>query len=286
MAELDPAMAAILAEINRQALPSYDTMPAAEARAEALRRNAFWNEIVVPVPRVEEVVAPGPRGEIRVRLYAGERAGPSAPCLLYIHGGGWVICSLDTHDGVCRRLATPRAFASPASTMAWRPSTRSRHGWTTALPRALAARPRRAARHRPAPDRARRRFGRRQPGARTLPHAARRRRAAAHGRRPDLRRLLRRSRHALARGLRRRRLRPVDRDDALVLGPLRARPGAAPRSAGLAPLRRPARPAAALRLGGRARPLARRQRASGRRLALPASTSTTASGAASPTPAS
>jgi acetyl esterase len=110
MAELDPAMAAILAEINRQALPSYDTMPAADARAEALRRNAFWNEIVVPVPRVDEVVAPGPRGEIRVRLYAGERAGPPAPCLLYLHGGGWVICSLDTHDTVCRRLARDGNF--------------------------------------------------------------------------------------------------------------------------------------------------------------------------------
>lgn len=110
MPRLDPAMAAILAEIQRQALPSYETMPAAEARAEAERRNAFWNEIVVPVPRVEEVRAPGPRGDVRIRLYAGERAGPEAPCLLYIHGGGWVICSLDSHDTVCRRLARAGSF--------------------------------------------------------------------------------------------------------------------------------------------------------------------------------
>jgi acetyl esterase len=31
--------------------------------------------------------------------------GTTSPGVLYIHGGGWVICSLDTHDGVCRRLA-------------------------------------------------------------------------------------------------------------------------------------------------------------------------------------
>ncbi len=110
MAQLDPAMAAILAEINRQALPSYESMPAAEARAEAERRNAFWNELPVPVPRVEDVVAPGPRGDIRIRLYAGLRGGPAAPCLVYIHGGGWVICSLDSHDTVCRRLARAGNF--------------------------------------------------------------------------------------------------------------------------------------------------------------------------------
>lgn len=26
------------------------------------------------------------------------------PCIVYYHGGGWVICNLDSHDAVCRRL--------------------------------------------------------------------------------------------------------------------------------------------------------------------------------------
>ena len=52
---------------------------------------------------------PGPRGPIRIRLYDPGVARP-APCLIYVHGGGWVICNLETHDGVCRRLAQAGGF--------------------------------------------------------------------------------------------------------------------------------------------------------------------------------
>ncbi len=47
---------------------------------------------------------PGPAGEIPVRVY---RPGDGAnyPILVYFHGGGWVVCGLDTHDVVCRALA-------------------------------------------------------------------------------------------------------------------------------------------------------------------------------------
>ena len=40
---------------------------------------------------------------IPIRRYRPENAAPGA--MLYLHGGGWVAGSLDTHDGVCRRLA-------------------------------------------------------------------------------------------------------------------------------------------------------------------------------------
>lgn len=46
---------------------------------------------------------PGPAGEIAVRIYTPEGAGPF-PVLSYFHGGGWVIGDLGTHDGVCREL--------------------------------------------------------------------------------------------------------------------------------------------------------------------------------------
>ena len=57
-----------------------------------------------PVARVEEVVAPGPAGDITVRVYTPEGRGPF-PMLVFFHGGGFVLCSLDTHDGLCRALA-------------------------------------------------------------------------------------------------------------------------------------------------------------------------------------
>ncbi|MHA6287453.1 alpha/beta hydrolase [Maricaulis sp. CAU 1757] len=58
-----------------------------------------------PVGAVRELTVPGPDGERPARLYvpAGNE-GPS-PCALYLHGGGYVIGDLDTHDPLCRRLA-------------------------------------------------------------------------------------------------------------------------------------------------------------------------------------
>ncbi|MFE1774350.1 alpha/beta hydrolase [Streptomyces sp. NPDC059008] len=51
---------------------------------------------------------PGPPGApaLPVRLYRprAEATGPG-PLLVFFHGGGWVMCDLDTHDATCRRLA-------------------------------------------------------------------------------------------------------------------------------------------------------------------------------------
>jgi acetyl esterase len=54
---------------------------------------------------VEDREIPGPAGPLPIRLYAPP--GPSdglSPGLVFLHGGGWVAGSLETHDGLCRRL--------------------------------------------------------------------------------------------------------------------------------------------------------------------------------------
>ena len=55
------------------------------------------------VARVEERTIPGPAGEIPVRIYWPEGPGPH-PVLVYFHGGGFVLCDLDSHDAPCRLL--------------------------------------------------------------------------------------------------------------------------------------------------------------------------------------
>lgn len=105
MPRLDPAMAEILAMLERRALPPYETMPPATARAECEVRNAFWNADPPSLPEIEDVTIEGPRGPLHLRLYVPKGAGELAPAVVYLHGGGWVIGSLDTHDHVCRRLA-------------------------------------------------------------------------------------------------------------------------------------------------------------------------------------
>ncbi|HZO75046.1 MAG TPA: alpha/beta hydrolase [Ktedonobacteraceae bacterium] len=57
-----------------------------------------------PVAHVENRTIPGPGGEIPIRIYTPQGSGPF-PLLVYFHGGGWVVCDLDTHDGICRSLA-------------------------------------------------------------------------------------------------------------------------------------------------------------------------------------
>lgn len=56
-----------------------------------------------PVAEVEDRSIAGPGGELRVRIYRHSSERPS-PALLYLHGGGWVIGDLESHDRECRVL--------------------------------------------------------------------------------------------------------------------------------------------------------------------------------------
>ncbi len=112
MPQLNPQMAEILA-LNAAAMkgrPARVTLSAVEARAQMNATfEAFWNADRPTLWAVYNYAIPGPHGALRVRLYDPGARGP-APCLIYIHGGGWVIGSLDTHDGACRRLAAAGDF--------------------------------------------------------------------------------------------------------------------------------------------------------------------------------
>ncbi|MER6760966.1 MULTISPECIES: alpha/beta hydrolase [Amycolatopsis] len=55
--------------------------------------------------RTEDFVLPGAAGPLRARTYRPRGLGRAGAALLYFHGGGFVLGSLDTHDGICRFLA-------------------------------------------------------------------------------------------------------------------------------------------------------------------------------------
>jgi acetyl esterase len=63
-----------------------------------------------PVHEVRDLAAPGPAGDVPLRLYRPAADEP-LPAILYFHGGGFVIGSLDTHDGTCRALANASGCA-------------------------------------------------------------------------------------------------------------------------------------------------------------------------------
>ena len=76
----------------------------ARAAADSMIRAAF-NDGGPKMAETREIEIPGRRRAVPARLYVPEGSGASSPGLLYLHGGGWVLGSADTHDRLARELA-------------------------------------------------------------------------------------------------------------------------------------------------------------------------------------
>ncbi|HTY27813.1 MAG TPA: alpha/beta hydrolase [Mycobacterium sp.] len=97
---LDPDIAAVIDTLNA-GFPPVHTMTGAQARA-AIRERLRKPAQLEPVGEVAEQAVPGADGDIPVRVYT-PAAAPDA-VVVFAHGGGFVFCDLDTHDGLCRSM--------------------------------------------------------------------------------------------------------------------------------------------------------------------------------------
>jgi acetyl esterase len=97
---LDPQVKAHLDQVAALGLPANSDLAPAEARR-VTEENA--SAMFGPVEDVAQVADTEVAG-VPVRSY-DPRPGDALPVLVYLHGGGWVIGSRDSHDGVCRALA-------------------------------------------------------------------------------------------------------------------------------------------------------------------------------------
>ncbi|MFC5278780.1 alpha/beta hydrolase [Halorubrum rubrum] len=124
-AELDPELAAVVDELETLGLPEWHDLSVEAARR--LEDEVFSGEPEPPVASVRDLAFDGPHGEVPVRVYrpaaatdADEPADPDAATdvdeppgsdgsaartLVYFHGGGWTLGTLDSIDGPCRELA-------------------------------------------------------------------------------------------------------------------------------------------------------------------------------------
>ena len=98
---LHPQAKAFVAGVEASGAPPLYELTPEEARA----ATGMITELIGAGPQiatVEDFMIATTAGEIGARRYDPDNA---TATIFWIHGGGWVICDLDTHDAVCRLLA-------------------------------------------------------------------------------------------------------------------------------------------------------------------------------------
>ena len=103
---VDPKAQALIEAMEGAFPPLDENMSAPDLRA--LIKQASHVITVAPeaVGSVENRTIPGPGGEIPIRIYrpaTGPDDGP-LPVVVFFHGGGFVVCDLDSHDDICRAV--------------------------------------------------------------------------------------------------------------------------------------------------------------------------------------
>jgi acetyl esterase len=104
--DLDPATGALLSFLAAAGAPPMWEQTPEEARQgfRTLAVDLRDDSLLPPVRAVEEIEVPGGAGPRPARVYRPEHDGP-LPTVLFLHGGGFVIGDLDTHDLACRTIA-------------------------------------------------------------------------------------------------------------------------------------------------------------------------------------
>src|SRR3954470_17852709 len=126
----DDELASFVEGLYAQQLPSAAKTGPAALRAAAERRAAERPK-GPEMDAVRDLTAP--RGGQPARLY--RPAHVATALVFYLHGGGWVIGDLETHDRACRRLAA----SSGAAVLALDYRRAPEHPWPAAVDDAVAA---------------------------------------------------------------------------------------------------------------------------------------------------
>jgi acetyl esterase len=92
------------------AIKAAGDLPANLAPAELRRAYSEQRVRMLPpapsIAIVRDVRIPSPEGSVSARFYSPHTDAVPRPLLVYFHGGGWMLGSVDSYDTVCRRLAS------------------------------------------------------------------------------------------------------------------------------------------------------------------------------------
>lgn len=108
----DKDMAAVLKEFQELSPKPLVSLSAEEARTQptpadavaALLRERNQGSAPMAIGKTNNLMIPGPEEALPIRIYTPQRTGPF-PVIVYYHGGGWVMGTIDTYDASARALA-------------------------------------------------------------------------------------------------------------------------------------------------------------------------------------
>lgn len=101
--ELDLQLQLLLKMMKLTGEPELFEGTVEEARARMERSARLMDYADVPGVTTEDTTVAGAEGTLRARVYRPSRSGRGG--LVWFHGGGFVLGSIDSHDGICRALA-------------------------------------------------------------------------------------------------------------------------------------------------------------------------------------
>jgi acetyl esterase len=99
---LDPQIQAVLDEQAAAGIKAPGTVTPEELRAQFVKQSTEqWGDKLDEMHSVEDADADG----VPIRIYRPVETDEPSMALVYFHGGGWVVGSIDTHDGITRAIA-------------------------------------------------------------------------------------------------------------------------------------------------------------------------------------
>lgn len=107
--DLEPGVRRFVRAIQESATQAADDGSPAAARRSAELARARWCTGGPAMAQTRELEAPTRHGGVRLRLH--RPAAGRLPALVYLHGGGWTLFSIDTHDRVMREYAARAGIA-------------------------------------------------------------------------------------------------------------------------------------------------------------------------------
>jgi len=102
---LDPGVAWVLEKAASTGLPPMTDLSPPEARAQYKESVKPLDVAMAPMDSVTDRAIGTESSYVQVRLYVPAQTGVADPLLVFLHGGGWTIGDLDTHDRTCRYIA-------------------------------------------------------------------------------------------------------------------------------------------------------------------------------------